>query len=58
MAELVDDGHAARTRYDGFPRHDIVGITIGDENWRRELAAQGRAGGVFRSVPPGPDSRE
>ena len=58
VAELVDDGHAARTRYDGFPRHHIVGITIGDENWRQELAAQGRAGGVFRSVPPGPDSRE
>ncbi|HUO40587.1 MAG TPA: prephenate dehydrogenase [Mycobacterium sp.] len=58
VAELVDDGHAARTRYDGFPRHDIVGITIGDENWRAELAAEGRAGGVFRSVPPGPGNRE
>lgn len=57
VAELVDDGHAARTRYDGFPRHDIVGITIGKENWREQLAAEGRAGGVLRSVPPGPDTR-
>jgi prephenate dehydrogenase len=56
VAELVDHGHAARTRYDGFPRHEIVGIMIGDENWREELAAEGRAGGVIRSVPPGPDS--
>ncbi len=56
VAELVDDGHAARTRYDGFPRHEIVGITIGDDKWRDELAAQGRAGGVLRAVPPGPDS--
>ncbi|HME47377.1 prephenate dehydrogenase [Mycobacterium sp.] len=57
VAELVDDGHAARTRYDGFPRHEIVGITIGEESWREELAAEGRAGGVIRTVPPGPDSR-
>jgi prephenate dehydrogenase len=57
VAELVDAGHAARTRFDGFPRHEIVGVTIGDEHWREELAAEGRAGGVFRSVPPGPDSR-
>jgi prephenate dehydrogenase len=57
VAELVDDGHAARTRYDGFPRHDIVGITIGKDNWREQLAAEGRAGGVLRSVPPGPDTR-
>ena len=57
VAELVDDGHAARTRYDGFPRHEIVGITIGEESWREELAAEGRAGGVIRTVPPGPDNR-
>jgi prephenate dehydrogenase len=57
VAELVDVGHAARTRYDGFPRHEIVGISIGGERWREELAAEGRAGGVIRSVPPGPDSR-
>jgi prephenate dehydrogenase len=57
VAELVDDGHAARARYDGFSRTDIVGITIGDQNWREQLAAAGRGGGVFRSVPPGPGSR-
>ena len=57
VAELVDDGHAARARYDGFSRYDIVGITIGDEGWREQLAAAGRAGGVFRSVPPGPGNR-
>jgi prephenate dehydrogenase len=57
VAELVDHGHAARTRYDGFPRHEIVGITIGEEKWREQLAAEGRAGGVVRSVPPGPDTR-
>jgi prephenate dehydrogenase len=57
VAELIDDGHAAKARYDGFPRHEIAGITIGDEGWREELARAGRAGGVIRSVPPGPDSR-
>jgi prephenate dehydrogenase len=57
LAELVDDGNAAKTRYDSFPRHEIAGITIGAEGWRDELAAAGRAGGVIRSVPPGPGSR-
>jgi prephenate dehydrogenase len=57
VAELIDDGHAAKARYDGFPRHDIAGITVGEEGWRKQLAAAGRAGGVIRSVPPGPDSR-
>ncbi|MDT5092478.1 MAG: prephenate dehydrogenase [Mycobacterium sp.] len=52
VAELVDHGHAARTRYDGFSRFDIAGILVGDEGWRPQLAAAGRAGGVFRSVPP------
>lgn len=56
-ADLVDRGHAARTRYDSFSRYDIVGVTIGDDGWREQLAAAGRAGGVFRSAPPGPDSR-
>lgn len=56
VAELVDDGHAARTRYDGFSRYEIVGIVVGGENWREELAAAGRAGGVIRSVPPVRDS--
>jgi prephenate dehydrogenase len=53
VAGLVDDGHAARARYDGFWRYDIAGITVGEHNWRDALAAAGRAGGVIRSVPPG-----
>jgi prephenate dehydrogenase len=57
VAELVDDGHAARTRYDGFSRFEIVGIVVGDDDWRQQLAAAGRAGGVIRAVPPVRDSR-
>jgi prephenate dehydrogenase len=58
VADLVGDGHAARTRYDGFSRYEIVGIVVGDHDWRQQLAAVGRAGGVIRSVPPVRDSRE
>ncbi|MCV7103471.1 prephenate dehydrogenase [Mycobacterium palustre] len=57
LAELVDAGHAARTRYDSFPRSDIFTVVIGAENWREELAAAGRAGGVIRSALPSLDSR-
>ncbi len=56
VAELVDAGHAARTRYDSFPRSDIFAVVIGGENWREELAAAGRAGGVIRSALPTLDS--
>jgi prephenate dehydrogenase len=56
VADLVDDGHAARTRYDSFSRYEIAGVIVGDENWRQQLAAAGRAGGVIRSVPPVRDS--
>jgi prephenate dehydrogenase len=52
VADLVEAGHAARTRYDSFPRYDIVTVAIGAENWREELAAAGRAGGVIRSALP------
>jgi prephenate dehydrogenase len=52
VAELVEEGHAARIRYDSFPRSDIVTVVIGAENWRAELAAAGRAGGVIRSALP------
>lgn len=52
VAELVEAGHAARTRYDSFSRPQIVTIAIGEENWREELAAAGRAGGVIRSALP------
>jgi prephenate dehydrogenase len=54
VAELVDWGHAARARYDGFPRHEILGTIVGADGWRDELAAAGRAGGVIRSALPGP----
>ena len=57
VAELVDAGHAARIRYESFPRPDIVTVTLGAPNWREELAAAGRAGAVIRSALPGPDSR-
>jgi len=57
VAELVEAGHAARTRFDKFPRSDIFTVVIGAENWREELAAAGRAGGVIRSALPSLDSR-
>jgi prephenate dehydrogenase len=57
LSELVDAGHAARVRYDSFSRPEIVTIVIGADNWRQELAAAGRAGGVIRSALPGLDSR-
>jgi len=52
VAELVEAGHAARTRYDSFSRPEIVTVFVGEENWRQELAAAGRAGGVIRSALP------
>ena len=52
VADLVESGHAARTRYDSFPRSDIFMVVIGAENWREELAAAGRAGGMIRSALP------
>ena len=57
VAELVEAGHAARTRNDKYPRSDIFPVVIGAENWREELAAAGRAGGVIRSALPSLDSR-
>jgi len=58
VADLTEAGHAARTRYDRFPRDDIFTIVIGAHNWREELAAAGRAGGVIRSALPTLDSPE
>ena len=52
VADLVEEGHAARMRYDSFSRPQIVTIVIGADNWREELAAAGRAGGVVRSALP------
>jgi prephenate dehydrogenase len=57
VAELVENGHAARTRYDSFSRPDISLITVGEDGWRDELAAAGRAGGVIRSALPVRGSR-
>jgi prephenate dehydrogenase len=56
VADLVESGHAARTRYDSFSRPEIVTVFVGAENWRHELAAAGRAGGVIRSALPSWDS--
>jgi prephenate dehydrogenase len=56
LADLIDAGHAARTRYDSFPRSDIFAVVIGQEKWREELAAAGRAGGVIRSALPSLDT--
>jgi prephenate dehydrogenase len=56
VADLVEAGHAARTRYDSFPRSDIFAVVIGTPDWRDELAAAGRAGGVIRSALPILDS--
>jgi prephenate dehydrogenase len=52
LTDLVESGHAARVRYDSFSRPEIVTIVIGEDRWREELAAAGRAGGVIRSALP------
>ena len=52
VADLVESGHAARMRYDSFSRPQILTTTIGAPDWRAELAAAGRAGGVVRSALP------
>lgn len=57
VAELVESGHAARVRYDGFDRPQILATSIGEEGWREQLAAAGRAGSVIRSALPVRDSR-
>ncbi len=56
VADLVDAGNAARTRYESFPRSDISTVTIGEPRWRERLAAAGRAGGVIKSALPSLDS--
>jgi prephenate dehydrogenase len=57
LSDLVHAGHAARVRYDSFSRPEIVTVVIGEEKWRDELAAAGRAGGVIRSALPALGSR-
>jgi prephenate dehydrogenase len=50
VADLVEEGHAARMRYTNFRRSQIVTVAIGQDGWREELAAAGRAGGVVKSA--------
>jgi prephenate dehydrogenase len=57
LTDLIEAGHAARVRYDSFSRPEIVTIVVGADNWREELAAAGRAGGVIRSALPTLGSR-
>jgi prephenate dehydrogenase len=57
VADLVESGHAARLRYDSFDRPQIIAIAIGEDDWRAELAAAGRAGSVIRSALPVRGSR-
>ena len=58
VAELVNSGHAAHVRFESFSRPEILTVVIGEEHWREELAAAGRAGAVIRSALPSRDSRE
>ncbi len=57
VADLVEQGHAARIRFSGFRRSQIVTVVIGQDGWRDELAAAGRAGGVIKSALPVRGSR-
>ncbi|WP_286275985.1 prephenate dehydrogenase [Mycobacterium antarcticum] len=57
VADLVTAGHAARMRYDDFERPQIDGVSLGEDGWREELAAAGRAGSVLRSALRARDSR-
>lgn len=52
VADLVHEGHAARMRYASFKRSQIITIVVGASDWREELAAAGRAGGVIKSALP------
>lgn len=52
VADLVEEGHAARTRFSSFRRNHIVTAVVGQDGWRDELAAAGRAGGVIKSALP------
>jgi prephenate dehydrogenase len=52
VADLVEQGHAASMRSASFRRSQIVTVVIGQDGWRDELAAAGRAGGVVKSALP------
>ena len=57
VADLIEEGHAARVRFDGFRRPQIVAIVVGEDGWRDDLVAAGRAGGVIKSALPVRGSR-
>jgi prephenate dehydrogenase len=57
VADLVEEGHASRRRFSDFRRSQIVTTVIGEDGWRNELAAAGRAGGVIKSALRVRDSR-
>ena len=57
VADLVEEGHAARMRFSSFRRSQIITIVVGQDGWRDELAAAGRAGGVIKSALPVRGSR-
>ena len=57
VAELVDTGHSAHVRFESFARSEILTVVLGEQMWREELAAAGRAGAVIRSALPGPGNR-
>ena len=58
VAELVSNGHAAHVRFENFSRSDILTAVIGEDHWREQLAAAGRAGAVIRSALPSRGNRE
>lgn len=58
VAELVSNGHAAHVRFENFSRPEILTVVIGEDHWREELAAAGRAGAVIRSALPSRGNRE
>lgn len=57
VADLVEEGHAASARFSSFRRTHIVTVVVGQDGWRDELAAAGRAGGVIKSALPVRGSR-
>ena len=55
VADLVEAGHAARVRYDGFSRPEIVGVVVGARGLARRTCRRRtrRRGDQIRSASPG-----
>lgn len=51
-ADLVDAGHAARTRYAEQDVWEITGIVPGEGSWIERMRDAGRRGGRLRHLPP------